>query len=350
MTYNGRVPNFFVPGVQKAGTTYLCRQIARHPDIFFSKMKEPHFFHQKQFTEEAVEDYLTTHFADAGDERWVGEGSTRYFQSDEAAARIAKHLGTDLRFIVAFRQPTEKAVSLYLHNFKRGRLTGRESILQMKSGNVAVVPFSLFAHGCRTYIDTFGRDRILFMRYDDLVADPLGFVNSALGFLGLEPIGRTSEKLANAGYNLAWEGDELVAEIPPEGLAEGQVRPRFPRAELEELHSAFLKDIAETAALTGLDLGHWWDFPTFLNKPTIDPADALHRGPGRQRGEGKGPGAKGPGGKGPGGKGRVGKGRGRGEGKGAKGDGLKGEGRRQREKTAPQGTADDDGPASASRS
>ena len=179
MTYSGRVPNFFVPGVQKAGTTYLCRQIARHPDIFFSKMKEPHFFHQKHFTEEAIEDYLTTHFTDAGEERWVGEGSTRYFQSDEAAARIADRFGTDLRFIVAFRQPTEKAVSLYLHNFKRGRLTGRESILQMKAGGVAVVPFSLFAHGCRTYIDTFGRERIHFMRYDDLVADPLGFVNSA---------------------------------------------------------------------------------------------------------------------------------------------------------------------------
>lgn len=295
MTYSGRVPNFFVPGVQKAGTTYLCRQIARHPDIFFSKMKEPHFFHQKHFTEEAIEDYLTTHFTDAGDERWVGEGSTRYFQSDEAAARIAKRFGTDLRFIVAFRQPTEKAVSLYLHNFKRGRLTGRESILQMKAGGVAVVPFSLFAHGCRTYIDTFGRERIHFMRYDDLVADPLGFVNSALGFLDLAPIERTSEKLANAGYNLAWEGDDLVAEIPPESLAAGQVRPRFPRAELEELHAMFLKDIAETAALSGLDLGHWWDFPTFLNKPTIDPAEAMRRGPGRQRQGGKGPGGKGQG-------------------------------------------------------
>ena len=295
MTYSGRVPNFFVPGVQKAGTTYLCRQIARHPDIFFSKMKEPHFFHQKHFTEEAIEDYLTTHFTDAGDERWVGEGSTRYFQSDEAAARIAKRFGTDLRFIVAFRQPTEKAVSLYLHNFKRGRLTGRESILQMKAGGVAVVPFSLFAHGCRTYIDTFGRERIHFMRYDDLVADPLGFVNSALGFLDLAPIERTSEKLANAGYNLAWEGDDLVAEIPPESLAAGQVRPRFPRAELEELHAMFLKDIAETAALSGLDLGHWRDFPTFLNKPTIDPAEAMRRGPGRQRQGGKGPGGKGQG-------------------------------------------------------
>lgn len=293
MTYTGRVPNFFVPGVQKAGTTYLCRQIARHPDIFFSKMKEPHFFHQKQFTEEAIDEYLATHFAEAGDERWVGEGSTRYFQSDEAAARIKNRLGTDLRFIVAFRQPTEKAVSLYLHNFKRGRLTGRESILQMKAGGVAVVPFSLFAHGCRTYLDTFGAERIHFMRYDDLVSDPLGFVNSALDFLGLAPIERTSEKLANAGYNLAWDGDELVAEVPAEALAAGQVPPRFPRAELEELHGMFLKDIAETASLTGLDLAHWWDFPTFLNKPTIDPAEALRRGPGRERLGGKGAGGKG---------------------------------------------------------
>lgn len=293
MTYSGRVPNFFVPGVQKAGTTYLCRQLARHPDIFFSKMKEPHFFHQKHFTEEAIEEYLTTHFAAAEEQRWVGEGSTRYFQSDEAALRIKNRFGVDLRFIVAFRQPTEKAVSLFLHNFKRGRLTGRESILQMKSGGVAVVPFSLLAPGCRTYLGTFGAERIHFMRYDDLVADPLGFVNSALGFLDLAPIERTSEKLANAGYNLAWDGDELVAEIPAEGLQPGQVPPRFPRAELEELHGMFLEDIAETASLTGLDLAHWSEFPTFMNKPTIDPAEALRRGPGRKPRGGKGAGRKG---------------------------------------------------------
>jgi hypothetical protein len=292
MTYTGRVPNFFVPGVQKAGTTYLCRQLARHPDIFFSKMKEPHFFHQKYFTDELVEEYLTTHFSDAGEQRWVGEGSTRYFQSDDAAARIKERFGTDLRFIVVFRQPTEKAVSLYLHNFKRGRLSGRESILQIKGGSIAVVPFSLFAQGCRTYLDTFGRERIHFMRYDDLVADPLGFVNSALAFLDAAPIARTSEKLANAGYNLAWEGDDLVAEIPPEGLQEGQVRPRFPRSELEELHAAFLHDIAETAALSGLDLAHWWDFPTFLNKPTIEPNDEPRRGGGggKRKHSGGGPG------------------------------------------------------------
>lgn len=284
MTYTGRVPNFFVPGVQKAGTTYLCRQLARHPDIFFSKTKEPQFFHMKQFTEALIEDYLATHFADAGRQRWVGEGSTRYFQSDEAAERIKARFGTDLRFIVALRQPTEKAVSLYLHNYKRGRLTGAESILRMKGGGVAVMPFSLFAHGCRTYIDTFGRDRIHFMRYDDLVADPLGFVNSALAFLDLSPMDRTSEKLANAGYNLAWEGNELVAEIPPEGLEEGKVQPRFPRSDLKKLHASFLDDIAETAALTGLDLDHWRTFPTFLNKPTIDPTDAQWRGgPARKR-------------------------------------------------------------------
>ena len=57
----------------------------------------------------------------------------------------------------------------------------------------------------------------------------------------------------------------------------------------------FLKDIAETAALSGLDLGNWWDFPTFLNKPTIDPGEAMRRGPGRQRQGGKGTGGKGQG-------------------------------------------------------
>ncbi|HIE15665.1 MAG TPA: hypothetical protein EYP69_01950, partial [Bacteroidales bacterium] len=39
-----RYPNLFIVGAAKAGTTSLFFQLQKHPDIYFSPLKEPNFF------------------------------------------------------------------------------------------------------------------------------------------------------------------------------------------------------------------------------------------------------------------------------------------------------------------
>ncbi len=98
-----RTPNFFVAGTQKAGTSYLTLRLAWHPHIYFPVVKDPLLFNDSKFSDETYRAYLHTHFDAALDEPWVGEG---------------------------------KAVSYYLHNFRRGRLTGHESILELEGTQV----------------------------------------------------------------------------------------------------------------------------------------------------------------------------------------------------------------------
>jgi hypothetical protein len=38
------MPNFFVIGAQKAGTTSLYYYLDQHPEVYMSPRKEPHFF------------------------------------------------------------------------------------------------------------------------------------------------------------------------------------------------------------------------------------------------------------------------------------------------------------------
>ena len=38
------MPNFFIVGAQKAGTTSLYHYLDQHPQIYMSPRKEPHFF------------------------------------------------------------------------------------------------------------------------------------------------------------------------------------------------------------------------------------------------------------------------------------------------------------------
>ena len=39
-----RLPDFFIIGAPKAGTTSLYHYLDQHPEVFMSAIKEPHFF------------------------------------------------------------------------------------------------------------------------------------------------------------------------------------------------------------------------------------------------------------------------------------------------------------------
>src|SRR5258707_12548722 len=50
VTYRGSdapfvpLPNFLILGAQMAGTTWLAKTLAQHPDIFIPRIKEIHYF------------------------------------------------------------------------------------------------------------------------------------------------------------------------------------------------------------------------------------------------------------------------------------------------------------------
>ena len=44
MHRTGALPNFFIVGVVKAGTTSLYHYLDQHPQIYMSPIKEPTFF------------------------------------------------------------------------------------------------------------------------------------------------------------------------------------------------------------------------------------------------------------------------------------------------------------------
>ena len=66
-----RLANFYVIGAAKCGTTTLARYLARHPDLFVTKPKEPEFFAHKSPTA-ADWDRYTSLFTGAGN-RLAGE-------------------------------------------------------------------------------------------------------------------------------------------------------------------------------------------------------------------------------------------------------------------------------------
>lgn len=260
---NLRPPNFFIPGAQKAGTTYLCAQLAKHPDIYISSPKEPMYFNSTQYSPTGVSKYLQTFFSAVNQHSWVGEGSTLYFQDKEAPGRIQHVFGSDLKFMICLRHPIEKALSLYLHNYRRGRMTGYENLLDLNEGSLAVLPRSVYAPWIERFIEIFGLEQLKFLLYDQLVASPRDFVDAATSFLGIEPVKNISKSRINAGGPWAWRGDALEPAVKLDMQCRNRIIPRIRKVELDRMQEIVLPDVAKTEALIDRNLHEWKSLPDF---------------------------------------------------------------------------------------
>ncbi len=256
-------PNFIVAGVQKAGTTYLCGRLAKHKDIYFSNPKELLFFQKKGIKEDDFQAYLNEHFNGVENEKYIGEGSAIYVQWPNALDNIKKFLDDDLKVIICLRQPTDRALSFYLHNYKKGRFDGSEDILSVSGDDIRLSPVksSMYAEYIERWLDIYG-DNVSFQLFDDLLESPTEFVREATDFLGLDPMEKVSEKAVNKGFSLVWSGNKLTLNIE-EG---NKPLPTFEMSQLEALHKIFLEDIDKTEKLIGRDLQHWKKMPEFTSK------------------------------------------------------------------------------------
>src|ERR1700683_2812112 len=122
------MPDFFIAGVPKAGTTALHPALARHPELYMSPVKEPKFFltdgpppaeggpgDAKTYREHIWRrsDYEAL-FSQAPAGKLRGESTPFYLYNQQAQVRI-KALIPGARLIVVLRDPVERAHSNWTH-------------------------------------------------------------------------------------------------------------------------------------------------------------------------------------------------------------------------------------------
>ena len=252
-----RSPNFLIVGVTKGGTTFLAKALSEHPDVFFSRPKEPFFFNAPTMTAGAFARYQRDYFGGATTQRWLGEGSTNYFHHNKAVGFIERHLGPETRIMVCLRHPLDRLFSHYLHDYKRGRVSGAEKLSDDKFE--AYSSRSLYSKRLKIWQSRFPHLAVLF--FDDLLASASNFYGKAAQFLEITPQA-IEDSPVNEGLRMAWDGDFLTLRSGVASVA-GQTVPRFARAEIEALGEQFLRDIKRTQQATGRDLSAWCSLPDF---------------------------------------------------------------------------------------
>jgi hypothetical protein len=221
------LPNFFVVGAPKAGTTSLYHYLDQHPEIYMSPVKEPSYFadeiRPENFSDEMLrtvrhdlatlsrylhgpmttkrfsgpvtewDSYLKL-FERARGYKAVGEASVCYLWSESAPRNIAARCH-QARIIVILRNPTERAFEQYLHvlSLELEPMSFREYIDQSwacKSSRLSklhpFLEFGRYSEQLRRYFNAFAPEHIRIFLYEDYLGDAAALLREVFRFLSVD--------------------------------------------------------------------------------------------------------------------------------------------------------------------
>lgn len=188
------LPNLFIVGAMKAGTTALHAYLHQHPDIHMCDPKEPGYFADTDPDARARARYEAL-FAPGAGLRYRGESSTKYTKApffDGVAPRIAATC-PQARILYIVRDPVARIVSQYL--FYR-RVQGETlDLATAVARNPRYKAFGDYAAQIAPYRALF--DHVLVLQAEDLSSQPQAVMDHVFGWLDLPPAPVTREERRN---------------------------------------------------------------------------------------------------------------------------------------------------------
>ena len=298
------LPDFFIAGVPKAGTTALHAALARHPALYMSAVKEPKFFlsdgpppgqggpgDAKTYREHVWRrtDYEAL-FAGAATGQLRGE-STPFYLYDRAAQRRIRAQLPEAKLIVVLRDPVERAHSNWTHLWSAGldpvgdfvAACGEEE-RRIEAGWAEFWHYTAlgrYGEQLEHLYRLFPREQVLVFRYRALVESPAQTLDRICAFLGV-PRGVLTEiprenvtahpdptLRHHAVSRTLRAGHQLTATLPGragsglidrlERILQQDAAPRRPLTwqERQALIPRFEADVALLESVTGEDFGDW---------------------------------------------------------------------------------------------
>lgn len=187
------IPNLFIIGAPKSGTTTLYSVLSRHPQVFMCEPKEPRFFSRDSEYQKGFDWYLNNYFKNSKSYEVRGEATPTYlYLHGKTIPRIEKCFsGNSIKFIAVLRNPVDRAYSHYWFNrntkFKhRETLSFEEALSQedirmnssefYEEGRISYAYFQtgLYAEQVSAFMGTFGQQNCLWLLFEDLLPENFG--------------------------------------------------------------------------------------------------------------------------------------------------------------------------------
>ena len=233
---SARVPDFFLAGHPKCGTTALYEMLRAHPQIFMPEVKEPRYFAsdmRQRFQPSrsgalpvTLDEYLAL-FEDARPDQRMGEASPSYLASHTAAGLIAE-VQPAARIVAILREPASFLYSLHQQLLRshvesekdlrtamaleQARSEGRH--IPRRSHRPGALQYSdhvRYVEQLRRYEAVFPREQMLVLIYDDFRAENEDTVRTVMRFLGVDDTVEVDVHDANPAVRVRSQRlDELV--------------------------------------------------------------------------------------------------------------------------------------------
>lgn len=212
VTWRSRsLPEFLIVGAQKSGTTSLFDYLKQHPQLVPSYKKEVHFFdgglHPKRDNFKKGQAWYRAHFplmknVDAHSR--VFEASPLYMFNPLGSRRIFNLL-PDVKLIVVLRNPTERAISHYFHEVRKGceLLPIQEALWEEDRRLASVIADKdykndvfrrqsyksrgLYMQQLTRLLNNFPRRQLLVLNSESLFCEPGDTLRKVFEFLGVDP-------------------------------------------------------------------------------------------------------------------------------------------------------------------
>jgi hypothetical protein len=204
-----RIPDFFIVGHHKCGTTALYEMLRSHPQVFMPEIKEPWFFaddltvRYKPTTRlpSTLDEYCSL-FAAAGPRQRAGEATPSYLFSRSAARSIAA-VQPRARIIAILREPASFLRSLHMQTVKNHAETETDlrkalALEERRRRGEAIPPGAMrpqellysehvrYVEQLRRYHACFPAEQILVIIYEDFRRDNEATLRRVLRFLEVD--------------------------------------------------------------------------------------------------------------------------------------------------------------------
>jgi hypothetical protein len=298
------LPDFFLIGAPKAGTSALHAALARHPQLFMSPVKEPKYFlcdgpppreggpgdsHSYREWIWRRGDY--ERLFDAAPATALRGESTPFYLADADAQERIRRVVPDAKLVAILRDPVDRAYSNWAHLWADGLETVEDFVTACEREPRRIeqgwAPFwrylstGLYGRQLAHLYSMFPKDNVHLIRYKWLVDEPQETLNAVCRFLGVQedvvshvPAQNVGTYVAPSTYNRVLRsifrgGASLGSLFPPQVWRKASVpllwliqrtpqhRPELPEAERARLVGYFEDDVRLLEQLTGWDLGDW---------------------------------------------------------------------------------------------
>lgn len=201
-------PNFLFIGPDKAGSSWLYEALRRVEGVFVAPAKDLYYFDRYYHL---GEEWYSMQFQGAEGGGAIGEISHDYLFSLEAARRIHSDI-PDVRLIVSLREPISRTFSHYLY-LRRSGLT-KLAFADALDEWPELIEKSSYGKYLKIYFELFPREQIHVAWFEQLVDEPVEYLNGILRFLSVPLV----------------DSDPVAGSVRPASTARSVLLARFAKA------------------------------------------------------------------------------------------------------------------------